>query len=445
MSASTSATLPIALPASGSFNSSSLMESTNDSIGRVVRDILLLGALIAGLNFVLARSDAGWLELNPSPWLLLPLLIGARYGASSGTICGLLCVAGISLVRARVDGVEPWAFATEHRFLLTSLVLGGFLAGQLNQVLRGDSTKLQAGNDLLKEHVSRLQSELSLVNETRHELQQRLALHNAPLACLDTEVRKLVALPPDEIFGSLLQLLHRLAGVTSAGIYTREGDRLRRDAVIHPTAPLAPTIQIASSRLASKALEEKAIASLSHPLESSADQPFLTAIPWSFRDHDGLLLIQDMPLESFDWRNLARIEVIMHWTLTVRRHAEAMASHLGGRKLLPLEDFMMLLAQALETEQTHRLPSAVVRFDVSKDDANISSDGRQITKLLPVTALTTRSPDGGFVALLPFTSDHGAEAVAKSVKEQLPSLRTSHYLIVGPSKLEDLWTRILEL
>ena len=445
MSSTITATMPFASEARGSISHTPGMEGMNDSIGRMLRDSLLLGALLAGLNFALARNDAGWLDLNPTPWLLPCLLIGARYGVASGTVTGLLTALGISLVRSRLDGVDPWAFATEHRYLLTGLVMSGFLAGQLNHLLRGDSAKLQRGNRLLKDQVERLRSELGLVSETRHELQQRLALHNAPFACLDAELKKLVSLPASEIFGALLQLLHRLAGVTSAGVYTLEGGSLRRDAVIHPTAPLAAAIPLASSRLASKAIEEKTIASLSHPLESSQDQPFLTAIPWSYQEHEGVLLIQDMPLESFEWHNLARIEVIMHWVLTMRRHAESFGFGVATRRLMPLEDFMMLLAQALETEQTHRLPSAVIRFDPSPGDASVSSDGRQITRALPLTALTTRTPDGGFVSLLPFTSDHGAEMIAKGIKDQMPTLRTSHYLVVGPAGLEELWTRILAL
>ena len=129
------------------------------------------------------------MNLNPTPWLLPAVLIGARYGAMSGTVTGLLTVLGLSLFNSRFDGVDARAFAAEHRYLFTGLVLGGFLAGQLNHLLRGDSAKLQRGNDQLEGQVERLRSELGLVNETRHELQQRLALCNAPLACLDAELR----------------------------------------------------------------------------------------------------------------------------------------------------------------------------------------------------------------------------------------------------------------
>lgn len=420
------------------------MTQAGDSTGRVVRDALLLGVLLFGLNFVLGRVDAGWVNLNPTPWLLLPLLIGARYGVTPGAATGLLTALGLSVVRSRLDGIEPWTFATGQRHLLTGLVLGGFLAGQLNQLLRGDSGRLLRDCDQLKDQVMRLRCELGLVNETRHELQQRLALHNAPFACLDTDLRKLISLPPDEILGALLQLLHRLAGVTSAGFYALEGRTLLRQAVIHPTAPLAESIPLAQSPLAARALEENSIASLAQPMDGSRSQPFLTAIPWTYQEHKGVLLIQDMPLEFFEWRNLARIEVILHWALTMRRHAELFGRGAAAQRLLPLEDFMMLIAEALETEQSHGLPSTALRFEFAEADRADLGDGRQLTSALPISAMTTRTPDGGFASLLPFTSAEGAETIAKSIKEQHPSLRVTHHLIVGPSTLEEIWTRILE-
>ena len=104
---------------------------------------------------------------------------------------------------------------------------------------------------------------------------------------------------------------------------------------------------------------------------------------------------------------------------------------------------MMLVAEALETEQAHGLPSSVIRIHVTEGDKSVFSDGREIMSTLPVSALITRTPDGGFAALLPFTSAEGAGTIAKAIGQRHPSLRTSNHLIVGPAPLEELWTRIL--
>lgn len=418
------------------------MSTANDSPVRIVRDFLLLAALLGGMNYGLAREDAGWLELNPTPWLLLPLLLGARYGLGAGAVAGLLTASGIALIRAHLLEVEPWEWITQHRYPLTSLALAGVLAGELNHLLRGDLLRQRRHGADLDDQLARLKSELELTRETRHDLQKQLALHNAPLACLDHELQKLVQLSNDDWLGSLLRLLQQLAGVSSAGIYVLRDGTLRLLAAHNPTPPLADAIPLEHSALGAKALEDMAVTALSDPLEISPSRPFLAAVPWGDGAERGVLLIHDMPLESFDWRNLARIELILHWSHAVRAHMTGLTGH-NVRKLLPLEDFMLALAQALETEQVHCLPSTVLRFDFAQGDT--AADGKRgLLATLPATALASRLPAGSIVALLPFAGDSAAESTLQTVKEQHPVVRCSQYLVAGPANLEAVWSRILE-
>jgi len=420
------------------------MQETTHSLGKAIRDTLLLAVLLGGLNYVLASHDPGWLRLNPTPWLLLPLLIGARYGVTAGTLSGLACTAGLIWLRSYLDGSDPWAVATQARYPATALTLAGFLAGELNHLLRGDSAQLQRELDHRAEESERLHAEVSLLRETRHELQKSLALHNAPFACLDTELKKIITAPPDDTFESILSLIHRLAGVTSAGIYRLEGGRLHRDAVIHPTPQLAPSISVAPGSLAARAIDGKVITAVTDPLESTSQQPFLVAIPWAFRRHTGVLLIQDMTLEALEWNNLSRIEVILHWALTLRTHVENRADGKPIGKLMPIEDFMQLLAQSLETEKAHALPSTVIRLDMKNDDPSISIDGRQILAKLPANALSSRLPNGSFLCLLPFAGAENAGLLSSKLSHELPSLRASSFVVASPISTEALWSSILQ-
>lgn len=420
------------------------MHDTTPSTAKVIRDTLLLGILLAGLNYVLAHDDPGWLSLNPTPWLLLPLLIGARYGVTSGILTGLLTGAAIIAVRSYLEGLDPWAFASQNRYPITCLAILGLLAGELNHLLRGDSHKLRSDLDRASSQVERLDAEIGLLRETRHELQRTLALHNAPLACLDNELKKVVSMPPDDTFAAILDVLHRLAGISSAAIYRQDGNQLLREAALHPTAPLKTSLVIDQTPLAARALEEKHIAAVTHPLESSAVQPFLAAVPWAFRQHSGVLLIQDMPLESLEWSNLARVEVVLHWALTLRTHLESMGSSGPVGRLVPVEDFMILLAQALETEKAHALPSSFIRFDPAPDSTALSADGRTLLAKLPPHTLTTRLPSGSFATLLPFVSDEAADHLATEVRHQFPGLRSSHSVISSPTTVEALWTSVLQ-
>ena len=61
-----------------------------------VRALLLpfgaLFALLAAVNYVVVPGDAGWFAANPTPFLIIPVLLGVRYGFSAGFGAGLLTV-----------------------------------------------------------------------------------------------------------------------------------------------------------------------------------------------------------------------------------------------------------------------------------------------------------------------------------------------------------------
>ena len=46
----------------------------------IALDAVLVAAAIVGANLLFDRAHPGWANLNPSPYLLLPILLGGRYG-----------------------------------------------------------------------------------------------------------------------------------------------------------------------------------------------------------------------------------------------------------------------------------------------------------------------------------------------------------------------------
>ena len=51
---------------------------------------LALFAILAGINYFISPSDIGWFAVNPTPFLLIPALLGVRYGFRAGLRAGLL-------------------------------------------------------------------------------------------------------------------------------------------------------------------------------------------------------------------------------------------------------------------------------------------------------------------------------------------------------------------
>lgn len=409
-----------------------------------IRDTIVLGGVLASLNYLLAKSDPGWLSLNPAPWLLLPLLIGARYGVVSGTVVGALCSAAMIWIRARIEGITPQLFATEHPYPLTAFVFAGFMTGELRQILRGRDQQLHRENARLTNQVERLDAELDVVRQTRHDLQRHLALHNAPYACLDAELNKLALLPAAQVYDSTLQLLAQVAGVISAGFYEQRGHVLHRLAVMNATAPLTTTLSVESSPLISRALAENSISAFADPLAPLRTEPFLCAIPWSEGERRGVLLVQDMPFHSCDWQNYARIELVLHWTFKVREHVGSVRSEAGEKtRFASLEDFLVLVAQLLETERAHSLPSSILRMLPANGLISLATE-QQLISQLPPASIATRLPTGGIAALLPFCGINDARTLISRTKEWDAGLQINHHLVASPSQAHELWAKIVE-
>ncbi len=75
----------------------------------IALDAAVVAAAIVGANLLFDRAHPGWTNLNPSPYLLLPLLLGGRYGFLPGILAGLTASALIVLQQIVLAGPLPAA------------------------------------------------------------------------------------------------------------------------------------------------------------------------------------------------------------------------------------------------------------------------------------------------------------------------------------------------
>ena len=403
-----------------------------------IRDFLVLCVTLAGVNALLAGDQPGWVQLNPTPWLLPAALVGIRHGFASGLLGGLLTSGGIALLVSQHESSPVADTLHEYAYFFLTLAVTGALAGEAGTLLGARVARLERGHAFLTEENLRLRDQLQMVDETRHQLQRQLALHNAPMCAADEEMARLLTLPREEFAGELLTTLHRLTGVTSAGIYTVWGNSMTLEAMIHPTPPLAATLDLAAAPLAHRALQARALASVPDATALTEAQPFLAALPW--RDPLGrtcVVLIQDMPLESFTLQNLARLEVLLSWAATLSSLRQSFVA--GASPLRPVsnEDFTALLAGAIDAWRVHRVPSVVLRFHTGR------AWSPTLLRHLPATAVTTQARhDGALVVLLPFSGEAEAIAARHALRGAAPGVRDLHFVIAGEIAAETLWDQL---
>lgn len=405
----------------------------------ITRDVAVIGGVLLALNIGLSRSDFGWLELNPTPWLLLPLLIGARYGLVPGTVSGLLASVVIGWMRR---GEHFGGFAMDHLYELGSLPLLGFIVGQWRQLQKSRHTELELENREINEQLGSARAEVSLLLDNRLDLQRQLALQNVQVVNLDEDLRRVLTSSPSDFVNQLLELLHLRCRITSAAMYQCEGERLVQIAALHPTPPLKLQLLVDQTPLAARALEERTIASVRDPLATTQEQPFLAAFPWSDGVSNGVLLVQDMPLDALAWGNLSRIELILHWVFSLARWKWKMTLPPEG-KLMSMDEFMVLIGQALQVDQTHRMPSVVLRMDMDRQtDVKLQT---ALLRQLPQTAVAAKIPGAeALVALLPFGGQMEGEALSRSLQQTVQGIRCCHYLTSGTTETMRFWSRVLQ-
>jgi hypothetical protein len=406
------------------------------------RDLVLLAGITGVANAFLDRADLGWLHLNPTPWLLPIALMGRRYGFTGGLTSGLTLAALVAVTRNRIDGLPMNEALHENAYYFLSLVISGALAGETSALLSRRGGAMRDENQKLTEENSRLRCQLQVTDETRHQLQQHLALINAPMSALDDELRTLLKSPEQRFAKDLLSLLHRLTGLTSAAIYLVDGGRLTQIAVLHPTPPLTPTtLSLSETPLAERALAAGALASVTDATDLTERQPFLAAFPWL--DHLGrksVILIQDMPFESFTLQNLARLELILSWASAIAVLRQTFVTATDERRPTSSDDFAVLLVEAAEAERIHSLPSVLLRLDFSGPKDLLHS-----LSLLPETAVSTRLPGNNSLAvLLPFSGETEALQTSRIISDAHPGVSTRHWLITRASTAADMWTLLQE-
>ncbi len=420
----------------------------NPSPLQTLRDIVLIAGILSGLNAAISPTDRGWLLQNPTPWLLLPVLIGLRYGLSSGCVAGALAAIGIALANVgwTVGHDVLVEFADAHPITLVSLVLSGFICGEAHDIYDRKVRDWSEKGIWLESENGRLRAETALARQARHQIQERLAMWNAPLACLDDELRRLIKVSETEVHDRLLRTLYSTCHVTSSAIYRQHGDQLLLLASLHASPRFQTAIPLADLPMAVLAIDKGELVTMEVAEAETSEPPCLAVLPWESNELQGVLIIEDMPLADFTWSVFERVELIVRWTFALRelRSATALDSHSTG--LLPERDFLTLLSRSLETSRDYLLPSSSLTLRLTDTKSAAFQRLRSVAAAAApdVCAMTAIPGDLGLVVLLPFAGDTVAEAMAQAVRQSIPDVRAARYTVGGSERPEDLWGRLLQ-
>lgn len=398
-------------------------------------DAAVLAALVAGANLLFARSHLGWTNLNPSPYLLLPLLLGGRYGFLAGGLAG----AATSVIVAVGQMLsEPTSFRlalSSAPYLHVSFLFAGGLAGELFGWFRRERAQAEAQLEKLQTSVRRLDSDVRYLRGVKDELDRVVASRDGEVSTLDAELRRLYVSSGDDLPSAVLHFLKRQVRLTDAALYTVESPAgpWRRIALVGRDNDLPPSLGPADSAVARLALERNSVVTLPELLqrrEPPANEHVLLAAPLSNAQGrvNALLVVTGLPFITFTPQTANLIALICDWAgevFDLSAGATGRYRIVAGRenqRMFTRDHFQHLLHLSLDAYQRHRLPSSVVIFELPGASAELQARFEQV--LLGASragdyAAELGRPHPHVAVLLPLVGERGAAIFIERCKQFL--------------------------
>ena len=383
-------------------------------------DLAVLAGLLLVVNGFFAARDIGWTHLHPTPWLLLPILMGCRYGFASGMAGAGVAILAVTIgffqqaevhstnsaaqsrsfleqrtnqvavvvldgrpesrpeLQTRQLDVRISVLLRHHGYLFAAMLAAGGICGQIQRGFKSREILVTVQSERASERLKKLDSDLFLLREAKAELERMLATRDAELSTLDAEIRRLFDSEGDELWQDILLLLNRQARVSDAAIYTLadNGQTLVRAGLLGSAKSLGARLALKDIEMAGLALKSKSAVTIPEFWQRAVaeQRDYLMVVPLlDSRDQPlALLVVTGMPFISLTKKTVYLVALICRWASRVAE-VEAQADTTSrvvegveGQRIFTEQFFRQNVQLAFDSWQKHSLPSAVVLFAAAR-------------------------------------------------------------------------------
>lgn len=397
-------------------------------------DMVILFGILVVLNIVLRPDDPGMTGINPSPFLLLPVLIGCRYGfVDAMKSCLLIIVAHVGSVIA-MTGTAPAEIILTHGFFYAGLIFLGGVCGEVHSFFMTQENEIKLINEQLVSRHSALEETVYELSQIKKKFEEELVSFGSETASLDISLRRLMDCEKDSIYIEILRLFNRFYDVQVAGIYLQDNEGvIRRQAVIGSSEELPEFIELDNDVIAKKCLMVNSPVSIKSFSDLDVAQvDHLLALPISntANEASGVILINAMPFNRLTEASVEGMELLAHWaSRSLEIHHERWLVEMVGdqkseHKFISNEAFNDIILIANRTASTYQIPSFLVMLYTNGEDKNLEEEIK--ARFLPqirrgdfVTSLDL--PYSNLAVLLPVAGRRSVEIFLDRMNEIVAS------------------------
>ncbi len=386
------------------------LRASPTSFRMVAIDVTILVILLGTANYFGGKTDPGWLGVNPSPWLIIPIYLGARHGLTGGITGSIAAVVSILGLIFQMRGMAPIDALVSSPALFSGLFAAGLISGTAHKLVSGHLSRVQSYAAAASRDNLRLAEEVALLSENEAALKESLLMHGAEYTALTEELSQLFTTCENDFESGLLTLLHQHLGVTASAIYSKseKGNTFTRstsrgaastpgeeDGILDP----------GESRMVSAALLSGKIVAASQMLddpEAGRSEPILAVIPWGERagETDSLCMIYRMTFDRIHWETLSRIEAVFDWAMarrSIQMEFTQDSEPDAANRILDPPLFRRRIQVAKVAAKSLNLASRLIIFSPSSDKLDPAEQTRFIEELFE--SIRTSDSLGGMVSL----------------------------------------------
>ncbi|NBR86789.1 MAG: hypothetical protein EBT61_15010 [Verrucomicrobia bacterium] len=123
-------------------------------------DLAVITGLLLVVNSMFAATDIGWTKLHPTPWLLVPILMGCRYGFPAGMAGAAVAIIVVSVGFARHADFFIVTLLKVHGYLFAAMAAAGGICGQIQRGFKAQEILLKAQAERTGERLKKLDTDL---------------------------------------------------------------------------------------------------------------------------------------------------------------------------------------------------------------------------------------------------------------------------------------------
>lgn len=340
--------------------------------------------LLALLSKFLRQDDPAWLSFNPSPWVVIPMLIGFRYGFSNGMIAAVLSTGTALYLSTPVD--QMLAVLQKNIYHFACFPAAVCLAAMARYLLVDEKSELERKADRLESLLQRKDTSLDLYREKQLMLSQSILLHKAEFSSLNDELVSLFSEGKDGIRSvQVNKLISDHFGVLSGGFYGPNEKSGVYELISSSQESEHPNTLNLTDSLVAKAIEEKKTITRRSLWEEPQqevllDSPYLAVLPFA---NGSLFVVRRMKLSSITWENFAKLEAVLAWIVD-RFHDHGISDKFGNavEMAIELRDELGVTSQVVQFESVDQEVTKKV-IELSTPPLCIGKTGRDLSVIVP--------------------------------------------------------------